>query len=141
MFRGFTENKSVEIQKLLIARTSVLEVKTTILWKLAWRNGNGSDILLEAIYWFRAFVEIMHLNTFTNYLILLPSLNCALKQSEICVLMSEPYRFQKTHLHSPGIVLLFKIQLNMIPRQECKYVLQFVLIVLHCIQAWSLFKK
>lgn len=31
MLRGFTENKSVEIQKLLIARASVLEVKTTIL--------------------------------------------------------------------------------------------------------------
>lgn len=51
------------------------------------------------------------------------------------------YRFQKSHLHSPGIVLLFKIQLNMIPRQECKHVLQFVLIELHYIQAWSLFKK
>lgn len=43
MLRAFTENKSGEIPKLLRARTSALEVKTTILWKLLRKNGDGSD--------------------------------------------------------------------------------------------------
>lgn len=34
-------------------------------------------------------MEIMHLNTSTSDLILLRPLNCVLKQSEICILVSE----------------------------------------------------
>lgn len=53
MLRGFTENKSAEIQKLLRARTSVSELKTTILWKLG-KNGNGNG---SGIFWVRLMVQ------------------------------------------------------------------------------------